>query len=201
MCSFNGAHALAVSKLAFVIGLSCFTLPARADYPDRPVRTVLSYGAGGVADVTMQLVANKLSERMHGQFVVENRPGPGGINAALAAKSSKPDGYTLLMNGNGSALSVSLFKSLPYDIMKDFVISVLAQFDMLLATRTESDIGTLSGLVERGRAAPGKLNFGTIASGSTQHLAAELFKSATGVEAENVGFIVMATAIMARPLE
>src|SRR5262245_40974126 len=79
--------------------------PVQAEDPDKPVRIMLPFGAGGIADVTMRLVAGKLSERMGAQFVVENKPGAGGINAAMAVKSAASDGYTLLLNGNGSALS------------------------------------------------------------------------------------------------
>lgn len=167
----------------------CCAAPALAEFPERPVRVVLPFGPGGIADVTMRLVAGKLSERMGQQFVIENRPGAGAINAAMAVKASAPDGYTLLLAGNGSALSVSLFKSLPHDIVNDFTsISVLAQFDMLLATKADGELSTATKLVERARAQPGKLNFGTVAAGSTQNLAAEMFKVVTGVQAAVVTF-------------
>ena len=170
-------------------GLVASALPASATYPEKPVRVVLPFGPGGIADVTMRLVAGKLSERVGQQFVIENKPGAGAINAAMAAKSSPPDGYTLLLNGNGSALSVSLFKSLPHDIVKDFsTISVLAQFDMLLVTKTGGEFGTVAKLVDGARAKPGKLNFGTVAAGSTQNLAAEMFKVVTGIDAAVVTF-------------
>jgi tripartite-type tricarboxylate transporter receptor subunit TctC len=177
--------------LAAALAVTCIlgAPPARAEYPERPVKIMLSFGAGGIADVTMRLVAGKLSERMGVQFVVENRPGAGGINSAMAAKSAAADGHTLLLNGNGSALSVSLFKSLPYDIMKDFsTISVMAQFDMLLATKTDGEFATVGRLVERARAQLGKLNFGTVAAGSTQNLSAEMFKVVTGIQAAVVTF-------------
>ena len=91
--------------------------PARAQsgYPDRPVRIIVPYGPGGVADVTMRIVAQKLSERLGQQFIVENRPGAGAIIAAQAGLSAPPDGYTLSMTGNNHAISASLFKTLPYD--------------------------------------------------------------------------------------
>jgi tripartite-type tricarboxylate transporter receptor subunit TctC len=163
--------------------------PAYALYPDKPVRIIVPYGPGGVADVTMRLVAQKLSERMGQQFVIENRPGAGGIVAAKAAATSTPDGYTLYLNGNGAAISVSLFKSMPYDVVRDFTsISMLAQFDMLLATKAGSQFDSVQKLVAYARANPGKLNFGSIAPGSTQHLSAELFRLLSGIQVAIVTF-------------
>ncbi len=183
------ARSNAVVGMLIVLGIAGFGLPARADYPDKPVRVVLPFGPGGVADVTMRLVAGKLSERMGQQFVIENKPGAGAINAAMAVKSSAADGYSLFLGGNGVALSRSLFKSLPYDVVKDFDnVSSLAQFDMLLATNAESKITSVGKLVELARASPGKLNFGTVAAGSTQNLAAEMFKVVTGVQVAVVTF-------------
>lgn len=183
------AHSRALFGMLAMAGILGSLLPARADYPARPIRVVLPFGAGGVADVTVRLVTGKLSERMGQQFVVENKPGAGAINAAMSVKSSPPDGYALLLGGNGMALSQSLFKSLPYDIVKDFAnISVLAQFDMLLAVNSASEITSAGKLVELARARPGKLNFGTVAAGSTQNLAAEMFKVVTGIDAVVVTF-------------
>jgi tripartite-type tricarboxylate transporter receptor subunit TctC len=189
MRSSMEARSHAFVGMLVVVGMVFSALPARADYPEKPVRVILPFGPGGIADVTMRLVAGNLSERLGQQFVIENKPGAGAINAAMAAKSSPPDGYTLLLNGNGSALSVSLFKSLPHDIVKDFsTISVLAQFDMLLVTKSGGEYGTVAKLVEAARARPGKLNFGTVAAGSTQNLAAEMFKVVTGIDAAVVTF-------------
>ena len=162
------------------IGLS----QAQTKYPERPVRIVVPYGAGGVADVTTRLVAQRLSEAMGQTFVIENRPGAGGIVGAKALLASPPDGYTLFLAGNGSAISESLFKSLPFNVVRDFTpVSPLAEFEMLLATKADSQLDTVAKLVAYAKANPGKLNFGTIAIGSTQHLSAELFKMATGVQA------------------
>lgn len=183
------AHRRALLGMLVMVASLGSALPAGADYPARPIRVVLPFGAGGVADVTVRLVTGKLSERMGQQFVVENKPGAGAINAAMSVKSSPPDGYALLLGGNGMALSQSLFKSLPYDIVKDFSnISVLAQFDMLLAVNSASEITSAGKLVEMARARPGKLNFGTVAAGSTQNLAAEMFKVVTGIDAVVVTF-------------
>ena len=157
---------------------------AQTKYPERPVRIIVPYGAGGVADVTTRLVAQKVSEAMGQTFVIENRPGAGGIVGAKAVLASPPDGYTLFLAGNGSAISKSLFKSLPFNVVRDFTpVSPLAEFEMLLATKADSQLDTVAKVVAYAKANPGKLNFGTIATGSTQHLSAELFKMATGVQA------------------
>src|SRR5262249_60537490 len=92
------------------------TAGAQSDYPNRPLQLILPYGAGGIADVGMRILADQLTGWLKQQFVVENRPGAGGILAAKAAASAAPDGYTVLMTGNNNAISASLFKSLPYNI-------------------------------------------------------------------------------------
>jgi len=102
-------------------------------YPVKPIRLVVGFAPGGVADVTARTVAQKLSEQMGQAVVVENRPSAGGIVAAEAVAKSPPDGYTLLLNSNGNAVSVSLFKSLPYDPVADFsMISLFGSFDLVL---------------------------------------------------------------------
>ena len=163
--------------------------PARAQFPERPVRIIIPFGPGGVADVTTRMVALKMSERLKQQFVVDNRPGAGGINAASGAVSAAADGYTLLLTGNGSAISETLIKTKPYSVIRDFTsVTALAQFDMLLAVKGDSQLSTIAKLIAHARANPGKLNAGTVAAGSTQHLSAELFKDVAGVEIAMVTF-------------
>jgi tripartite-type tricarboxylate transporter receptor subunit TctC len=162
---------------------------AQSDYPNRPVQLVVPYGPGGVADVGMRIVADKLSARLKQQFVVENRPSGGGIVAATAVARAVPDGYALLMTGNPSAISASLFKSLPYNVLTDFAsTSTTAYFEPLILTRANSPLKSVQDLVKAARANPGKLNFGAINPGSTQHLAAELFKSVTDINVTIVPF-------------
>jgi tripartite-type tricarboxylate transporter receptor subunit TctC len=157
---------------------------AQAKFPEKPVRIVLPFGPGGVADVTMRLVAQKLTERLGQNFFIENRPGAGGILGANTALSYPADGYTYYLAGNGTAISQSLFKSLPYNIVTDFVpVTFLASFDMLLATKVDSPHDSVQKVVAYAKAHPGKLNFGTVAPGSTQNLSAELFKLLTGANA------------------
>src|SRR5919198_1230806 len=114
------------------------------NYPNRPVRVIVPFGAGGVADVTTRIAADKLGEKLGQRFVVENQPGAGGINAARSVLSAAADGYTLLLASNGTAVSVALFKSLPFDPVKDFAtISLLGAFDLILATKADSPFRTL----------------------------------------------------------
>ncbi len=180
-----GASAIAAAATPFIAAQTS----AQANYPDRPVRIILPYGPGGVADVSTRLVAAKLSERMGQNFFIDNRPGAGGIVAAKGALSLPADGYTMFLSGNGAAISESLFAALPFDINRDFAsVSLLAQFDMLLATKMATQFDTVQKLVAYGKQNPGKLNFGSIAVGSTQNLSAELFKMVTGVDAAVVTF-------------
>jgi putative tricarboxylic transport membrane protein len=153
------------------------------------VRIIVPYGAGGIADTTVRILAEKLNARFNQQFVVENRPGAGGIVAAKAGAAAPPDGYVLSLTGNHNAISRSLFKSIPYDILTEFTsISTTAYFDLLLVTRAESPFKSVQDVIAYARANPGKLNIGSINPGSTQKLAAELLKVATGTKVTIVPF-------------
>jgi tripartite-type tricarboxylate transporter receptor subunit TctC len=137
-----------------------------------------------VADVTSRTVAEAMAALLGQPIVVDNRPGAGGIVATQAVLQAPADGHTLLLISNATAISVHLFKKLPYDAIRDLApISTLGFFDLGLAVRSDSRFRSLAELVAFGRANPGQLTFGTIAVGSTQHLAAELFKSRAGLDA------------------
>jgi tripartite-type tricarboxylate transporter receptor subunit TctC len=153
---------------------------AQAKYPDKPIRLVLPFGPGGVADVTARIVADKLSQKLGQQVVIENMPGPGGINAARTVVRAPADGYTLGLLSNGTAISVDMFSHLPFDPVKQFaMVSEVGSFDLVVAVSAQSKYKTLGDLIASAKANPGKLNLGTIAVGSTQNLGAELFKSGT----------------------
>jgi tripartite-type tricarboxylate transporter receptor subunit TctC len=155
---------------------------AQAAWPDRPVKIVLPFGPGGVADVTARIVADKLSDKLGQRFVIENMPGPGGINAARAVTTAAPDGYTMGLVTNGTAISVAAFNHLPFDPVKEFdMVSTIGLFDLVFAVNAESEFKTLADFVKAAQAQPGKLNIGTIAVGGTQNLGAELFKAMTGL--------------------
>jgi tripartite-type tricarboxylate transporter receptor subunit TctC len=176
------------------------TASAQSDYPNRPVQLIVPYGAGGVADTGMRILADNLTGRLKQSFVVENRPGAGGIVAAKAGASAAPDGYTVLMTGNNNAISASLFKSLPYNILTDFASTSTASFfDLLIVTSAGSPLKSVQDVAKMARANPGRLNIATTNPGSTQNLAAELFRSATGIKVTIVPFRTspdMATALL-----
>ena len=159
-------------------------------FPDRPVKIVVPFGAGGLADVTFRIVAEKLSGLLGKQVVIENLPGAGGIAAGNAVVRAKPDGHTLLVIANGTAITKTLFKSMPFDIQKDLApVSLAAYFDLVILVKGEGGrYRTLGELLAAARANPGKLNFGTISPGSTQNLSAELFKTTANLNVTIVPF-------------
>ena len=158
-------------------------------YPDRPVQLIIGYGAGTLGDFSMRLVAKKLSEDLGQQFVVENRPGAAGIVAAKAAAMAAPDGYTLFLMGNGYAIATAWFKSLPYNVLKDFVpISTVGSFDFMFATKKGSRFKSMRDVIAYAKANPGKLNIATLTPGTTQNLAVELLKVVAGINVVAVPF-------------
>lgn len=158
-------------------------------FPTKAVRIVVPFGAGGVADLTARTVGQKLSESLGQPVLIDNRPGAGGVAAGDAVAKADPDGHTLLLMSNGTAVSAGLFKSLPFDTLRDFApISTLATFDIAILISAGSRFNSLGELVAFAKANPGKLNVGTINIGSTQNLAAELFKSAAGMDLQIVPF-------------
>lgn len=193
---------VSTSTASALLSTFVMTAPAGAqsNYPNRSVQLIVPYGPGGIADVGMRIVAEKLSVRLKQPFVVENHPGAGGIVAAKTAATASPDGYTVLMTGNNNAISAALFKSLPYDVQTDFTsTSTTSFFDLLIVTRAGSPLTSVQDIVKAARANPGKLNIGSINPGSTQNLAAELFKSSASINLTIVPFRTsgdMATAIL-----
>lgn len=178
-----------MKRLIFLAAASFMASAQGQSYPTKPVRIVLPFAAGGVADIVTRTVAQKISEPLGQQVVVENRPSAGGIVAAEAVKNAAPDGYTLLLLSNGTAVSVSLFKSLPFDPVKDFApISMMGTFDMLLVVPAASPYNSVKELVAAAKASPNKLAIGTITAGSTQHLAMELFVSLAGVNMQAIPY-------------
>jgi len=181
------AWRLLAGATVFVATLVAALVPAiaqtAAGYPKKPVRIIVPYGPGGVGDLTMRLLADQLGKDLKQQFLIENRPGAGGIAAMTEVLHAPADGYTLGEIGNGQAISVSLFNHLPYSVLNDFTqISVAASFEMLLAVPDNSPYRTLRDIVAAAQKKPGKLNLGAINPGSTQNLSAHLFEQLTGAK-------------------
>lgn len=164
-----------------IAGATSFAAEAQS-FPNRPIRIVIGFGPGGLADVTMRLVATKLTEVTGQQVIVENKPGAGGVLAASTVSSARPDGYTLLVFTNGTAISRALFKELPFDPINDFMpISTVAYFDVLVLAKGDSPMKTLADVRAAAQAKGGAFNIGTINPGSTQNLTGELFKAKAGL--------------------
>ena len=181
-----GLRLLALFALTAV---ACASGAAEQAFPTKPIRWLVPFAPGGVGDLTARVVAQKMSENLGHQVVIDNRPGAGMIMSATAAMQAAPDGYTIIQAGNGTAISASLFKSLPYDILKNFTqISTLADFDLVIVTSADSKMTSVGDIIGYAKKNPGKLSIGTISVGSTQNLSAELFTAMAGIDAQTVPF-------------
>ena len=162
---------------------------AQSRWPAKPVRIVVPFGAGGVADLTARAVGDQLGKQLGQAVIIDNKPGAGGIVAGNTVVSAEPDGYTLFLMSNGTAVSEGLFNKLPFHAEKVFApISLLGTFDIAVVVPENSRFKTLADLLAEAKAKPGKLNIATIAVGSTQNLAAELFKGTAGINVQTVPF-------------
>lgn len=188
-----------VTKIRSLIACVCVTtlvmsaMPRQAaaqaaSFPTKPIRIVIPFAAGGFAD-TMRVLAEKLGDRLNQRVIIENRPGGGGVVAAQAVTSSPADGHTLFVLAVGTAMSVALFKSLPFDAIEDFApISSVAQFDMLMLTKASSPIRTLGDLTAAARERGENMNLATTLPGSSQFMAGALFRSVAKVKITQVPF-------------
>jgi len=158
-------------------------------YPNRPIRLIVPFAAGGAVDVLARLLGAKLSDQLGQPVVVENRPGAGGTLAADAVAKAPPDGYTILQNTNGAAIAPALYKSLPFDAATDFApVTQLVASNLILVASPKSGITTFQELVARAKADPGKLNYGSSGVGNPLHLTMEMIKHATGIDILAVPF-------------
>jgi tripartite-type tricarboxylate transporter receptor subunit TctC len=158
-------------------------------FPNGPIRIIIGFGAGGLADLTVRLVGERLAARLGQPVVVENRPGAGGSLAARTAATAEPNGQTLIVISTGNAINASLFRSLPYDPVRDFTpVSALVSFDLLLLTAVGSPLRSVQDVLAAGRPGGRGLVIATISAGSTQNLAAEWLKNAAGLDATIVTY-------------
>ena len=180
-----------LTAAAFAFGLPVTTPTAFAQkaFPTKPIRIVVPNAPGGAADITARAVGEHMGKTLGQPVVVDNKPGAGGVVAGQNVASATPDGHTLLLISSGTAVSEALFKSLPFDTLNAFApVATLATFDLVIVSAENGRFAQLGDLVAYARQNPGKLNLGTPNLGTTQHLAAELFKSAAGVDVQVVPF-------------
>ena len=154
-----------------------------AGYPSKPIRLLVPLAAGGPTDVLTRLIAQPLSDRLGQPIVVDNRPGASGNIASELAAKAPADGHTLFIAGAGSlAINVSLFRTLPYDPVRDFTpIILVASAPFIVALHPAVPASSIKELIALAKAKPGQLSYGTPGSGSTSHLATELFATSAGV--------------------
>ena len=193
------------SLLAAIAALPCPAL-AQSWAPERPIRLIIPFAAGGSTDVTARLVAQALGDRLGQPVVAENRPGAGGNIGAEAAARAAPDGHTLFMAVSGIlAANKALYKTLPFDPLRDFApISQVAVIPNLIVVNPELPVRDLPGLIAYARARPGQVNYGSAGSGTSLHLASALFAARAGIELVHIpyrGGAPAATDLMAGKIQ
>ena len=179
-----------------VLGLACLvscaisiTPASAADYPNRPVRWLIGFSAGGPVDIVARIMSQWLSDRLGQQFVVENRTGSGGNIAAAAAITSPPDGYTLLFVAPNNAISTSLYKKLPYDFLRDTVaVASIMQLTNLLVVSNDMPAKSVKEFIDYCKANPGKISYASSGNGTSVHMSAELFKALTKCDMVHVPY-------------
>jgi tripartite-type tricarboxylate transporter receptor subunit TctC len=176
--------------LAMLLVAPILGSPATADdYPTRPVRIVVPFGAGGPADVAARLLGNLLQERFGQPFVVENRTGAGGIIGTVEAAKSPPDGYTLLMMSNTQTANESLMPQRKYELMRDLApIAPVNSSDLVIVVHPSVPAKTLQEFILLAKSQPGKLNYASAGQGTPYHMAGELFKTLAGIDIVHVPY-------------
>ena len=189
MTSFRSFPTGAV-LLAALVAFSPFAARAQSDaYPSKPIRFILPFPPGGGTDILGRLLAERLARRLGQPVVIENRGGAGGNVGAEAAARSAPDGYTIVLVAPSLAISPSLYKKLAYDPVKDFApVSLVATVPNVMVTNPSIPAKTLSEFIALAKSKPGAMNFGSGGSGTSNHLAGELFNIVAGVRLVHVPY-------------
>ncbi len=173
----------------FVFACALAGASAAQDYPSRPVKIIVPFGAGGTADIFGRQLGQHLSEAWKQPFIIENRTGAGGNVGTDAAAKAAPDGYTLLMVGSTHATNESLYKNKPVVLMRDFAaVAPLNYFDMVLVVPSSFPADSVRDLIALARQKPGTLNYASSGVGTNYHMAAELFKSIAKVDIVHVPY-------------
>jgi tripartite-type tricarboxylate transporter receptor subunit TctC len=160
-----------------------------AGYPDRPVKWLIGFAAGGPVDIVARIMSQWLSDHFGQQFVVENRAGSGGNIAAAAAINSAPDGYTILFVAPNNAISASLYKKLPYDFIRDTApVASIMQLTNMMVVSNAMPVKTVQEFIDYCKANPGKVSYASSGNGTSVHMSAELFKALTKCDMQHVPY-------------
>jgi tripartite-type tricarboxylate transporter receptor subunit TctC len=186
----NRLNSAARVLLWIAFALAVGAAPLRAEnFPDRPVHLIIPYGPGGIVDFTGRVLAQKVGDVLSQTVVPENRPGAGGIVGVDSVARSDPDGYNIVLMDPAIVINPTLQKALPYDIFKDLVtVSIVSSSPEVLVVAPQLGVKTYAELVAYGNANPGKLNYASAGVGTTPHLAAEMWKLRTGIDAVHVPY-------------
>jgi tripartite-type tricarboxylate transporter receptor subunit TctC len=185
------------SRFALMLAMTLLAAPCVSssshaeDYPSRPVRIIVPFGAGGPADVTARLVGNTLQEALGQPFVVENRTGAGGVIGTETAAKAPPDGYTLLMMSNTQTANESLVPAdqRKYELMRDLLpIAPVNYSDLVIVVHPSVQAKTLAEFIALAKSQPGKLNYASSGQGTPYHMAGELFKTMAGIDVVHVPY-------------
>ena len=177
------------------VALACMALaflsPAKAqqEYPDRVVRVIVPFGAGGPTDVFTRVLAEELRKSLKQAFIMENRPGAGTVIGTDAAAKSPPDGYTLLMISATQTVNETLFANKPYQLMRDFVpVAMLFRSELVMVVHPTVPANNVKEFIALAKSKPGELNYASSGPGSNYHMAGELFKNLTGTDILHVPY-------------
>ncbi len=185
--------ALGAATLAL---LSPFAAHAQGAYPTKPVRVIVPFAAGSTTDIIARAIADKMSQSMGQQLVIENRGGASGTIGQAAVAQAAPDGYTIMVHSSSHTVSPSTFAKLPFDTERDFAgVTPISSTPNVLVISPAKNIRTLKDLLSAARAKPGSMNFASAGQGSATHLNAEKFKHAAKIEATNIPFKGSAEAV------
>jgi tripartite-type tricarboxylate transporter receptor subunit TctC len=178
---------VATLAVTFVSGVMPWSGAGAQDYPNKPVRIIVPFGAGGPADVYARVLAQHLGDSFKQSFVVENRPGAGAIIGTDAVAKAEPDGYTLLLMSNTHTTNESLIPNRPYDLMRDFApVSPINYSDLLMVAHPSTGVKNLQDFIALAKKDPGKLNYASSGPGTPYHMAGELFKAMSGTNIVHV---------------
>jgi tripartite-type tricarboxylate transporter receptor subunit TctC len=190
MQRWRRATATFIGALARLVLLAIAISAANAQpYPSKPIRIIVPFAAGGAVDALARIISARLQETLGQPVIVENRAGAGGMTGADLVAKAPPDGYTILQNTNGQAISPAIYRTLPFDTLRDFIpVTQLVATSTVLVANPKLPAKSVQELIALAKAQPGKLNYGMTGVGNSLHLTMEMFKRAAGIDIQAVPY-------------